>query len=604
MRRITLVAAALCVAAGAPVLADEDSQGFLRVVEGAATLIRVEDGQPEAARENTPALAGDRLSLAPGSRVEVILPDGHRLRLAESADLELVALARSLDENSAATALQLSNGALAIDVPREAVDRTRVDTEAAAVLLERGGLYLVEIDQRGATRVVVREGEAEVLTEYDTTLVRAGDEAVIDRESRARVALYQAPPLTDVEEWARQLEAEAARAQVAPVEPELRYAAQPLARYGSWVDAGAGRAWRPRVEVGWRPYWRGYWKYSPAGLVWCSYEPWGWVPYHYGSWDLHPSYGWLWYPGAIYRPAHVVWYWGPSYAGWVPSGYYASFYARRFGFHASFGSGFYGVSHAGWNAYRDWVFCPTRSIGHRYQYRYHGDYRVLDHHGRFNGDRAFITADTRGLDRGRWRDSAAVEETLVRRAHRRTGGGGDLPDVSAVVARSPEVSGTMLRELGSGDDGRQSRCTAGPARTATHRVRPSRTVRRWVPKRRRRASGRGVPRSSLTTAWRDRCQAAAKGAEPGSAADAGRTAVRAHRSPGVETPSGVPEGPSSATEPDSGVERSRGLASDETGHRCRVRRTAATASSLAPHPVTGPRSSLTAEAGRCDRPAP
>ena len=137
------------------------------------------------------------------------------------------------------------------------VDRTRVDTDAAAVLLERGGLYLVEIDQRGATRVVVREGEAEVLTEYDTTLVRAGDEAVIDRDSRDRVALYQAPPLTDVEEWARQLEAEAARAVVEPVEPELRYAAQPLARYGSWVDGGVGRAWRPRVEVGWRPYSRG-----------------------------------------------------------------------------------------------------------------------------------------------------------------------------------------------------------------------------------------------------------------------------------------------------------------------------------------------------------
>src|SRR6185503_15046357 len=98
MRRITLVAAAVCVAAGTPMLAD-DSQGFVRVVEGAATLIRVEDGQPEAAQENMPALAGDRLSLAPGSRVEVILPDGHRLRLADSADLELVALARSLDDD-------------------------------------------------------------------------------------------------------------------------------------------------------------------------------------------------------------------------------------------------------------------------------------------------------------------------------------------------------------------------------------------------------------------------------------------------------------------------------------------------------------------------
>ena len=349
-------------------------------------------------------------------------------------------------------------------MPREAFDRTRVDTDAAGVLLERGGLYLVEIDQRGATRVVVREGEAEVLTEYDTTLVRAGDEAVIDPDSRDRVALYQAPPLTDVEEWARQLEAEAARAEVEPVEPELRYAAQPLARYGSWVDAGAGYAWRPRVEVGWRPYWRGYWKYSPAGLVWCSYEPWGWVPYHYGSWDLHPSYGWLWYPGAVYRPAHVVWYWGPSYAGWVPTGYYASFYARRFGFHLSFGSGFYGVSHASWNAYRDWVFCPTTSIGHRYQYRYHGDHRVLDHHGGFDGaDRAFITADTRGLDRGRWRDSAAVEETLGasgappnrrgRRSPRRERGGGAQP--RGLWNDAPRARSAVTTNAASP-------CTAGP----------------------------------------------------------------------------------------------------------------------------------------------
>ena len=537
MRRIHVVAAALCVAAGAPLLADEGSQGFLRVVEGAATLIRVEDGRPEAAQENTPALAGDRLSLAPGSRVEVILPDGHRLRLADSADLELVALARSLDEAGAATVLTLYDGALAIDVPRDAADRTRVDTDAAAVLLERGGLYLVEIDDRGLTRVVVREGEAEVTTEFESTVVRAADEAVIDPDSRARIAVYQAPPLTDVEEWARQLEAEAERADVERVEPELRYAAQPLASYGSWVDSGAGYAWRPRVEVGWRPYWRGSWKYSPAGLVWSSYEPWGWVPYHYGAWDLHPSYGWLWYPGAVYRPAHVVWYWGSSYAGWVPSGYYGSFYARRFGFNLSFGSGFYGVSHASWDAYRDWVFCPTGSIGHRYQYRHHGDHRVLGQHARFGGsDRAFITADTRGLDRGQWRDPAAVENTLSRQAHRRTGGTGDLPDVSAVVARSPEVSGTMLRELGRGDDERVAvhRRPIGPRGDAAAPAEPAgRTMEietpstRVAPRRPPVLADDGVARPAPARVNRT---------EPATPSDAGRTALRAHRSTGLETP--------------------------------------------------------------------
>ena len=36
------------------------------------------------------------------------------------------------------------------------------------------------------------------------------------------------------------------------------------------------------------------------------------------------------------------------------------------------------------------------------------DYRVLGNRGRFAGvDRALITADTRGLDRGRWRDMRA-----------------------------------------------------------------------------------------------------------------------------------------------------------------------------------------------------
>ncbi len=234
----------------------------------------------------------------------------------------------------------------------------------------------------------------------------------------------------------------------------------------------------------------------------------------------------------------MVWYWGPSYAGWVPSGYYGSFYARHFGFNVSFGSGFYGVSHASWHAYRDWVFCPTGSIGNRYQYRYHGDHHVLDHHGLSRGsDRAFITADTRGLDRGQWRDSTAVENTLSRQAHRRTGGTADLPDVSAVVARSPEVSGTLLRELGQGDDERVAvhRRPVGaradvpapvePAGRTTEIETPSTRV---APRRPPVLADEGVARPAPARVNRT---------EPGTPSEAGRTALRAHRSTGLETPS-------------------------------------------------------------------
>ena len=103
--------------------------------------------------------------------------------------------------------------------------------------------------------------------------------------------------------------------------------------------------------------------------------------------------------------------------------------------------------------------------------------------------------------------------------------------------------------------GAGSRCTAGPARTATRRVRPSRTVRRWLAKRRRRASGRGVPRSSPTTVWRDRCQGPRRAPSPGAlpmldGPPCGRT-VR----PASRLRLEYPKAPSSATEPDSGVER-------------------------------------------------
>src|SRR5688500_8872249 len=118
MRR-TPILVVLLFAAAVPCLAAEyeSEQGFFRVVEGEATLVRVEDGEPEQAQVNSPVLPGDRVWLSGDARVEVILPDAHRVRLGDGADLELVALARSLDQESEATVLELHAGALAIDVP-------------------------------------------------------------------------------------------------------------------------------------------------------------------------------------------------------------------------------------------------------------------------------------------------------------------------------------------------------------------------------------------------------------------------------------------------------------------------------------------------------
>ncbi|HVR29832.1 MAG TPA: DUF6600 domain-containing protein [Thermoanaerobaculia bacterium] len=568
MRTLILLSAALCAAA-APgrAAAYEPEQGFFRVVESDATLVRIESGEPEAARENTPALTGDRVWLSPGARVEIILPDSHRVRLGESADLELVALARSLDEESETTVLLLHSGALALDVPSDLVRRTRVDTDNATLYLEPDGLYLIEADEAGYTRVVVRAGRAELVTARDAARVEAGEQAEASPDPSERVARYEAPALTEVELWAENLEAEAARADLGALEPELRYAALPLARHGAWLETDGRYAWRPRVTAGWQPYWSGYWTYSPAGLVWSSYEPWGWVPYHYGAWDLHPSYGWLWYPGAAYAPAHVVWYWGPSHVAWIPAGYYRGFYARRFGFHASFGTGFHGVSYADWRAYRHWTFCPVSSIGFSHQHRFHRDHRVLAHHDRFPGHRrAFITADTRGLERGRWRDTRAVEGAVLRRAHRHTGAEPRLADVSAVIARSPEVSGSLLRDLDRG---------GGPPRVASHRptgLRAASPDGSSADRSRRPAAGVASPsprvagsrpveadrRSTAAAAPPQAARRAVPGAPRAEGADArisrpeaglppARSAVPVHRSP--SRPAGAPSRSATVAQP-------------------------------------------------------
>ena len=99
-----------------------------------------------------------------------------------------------------------------------------------------------------------------------------------------------------------------------------------LSPYGQWVDTGSGpndgRAWRPDPDVvgeDFQPYATGgRWIYSDYGWTWESDYPWGWAPFHYGRWALTPSWGWVWYPGAVWAPAWVDWRFGGGYIGWAP----------------------------------------------------------------------------------------------------------------------------------------------------------------------------------------------------------------------------------------------------------------------------------------------
>lgn len=477
----------------------DGSYSYVRVVEGSATLTQGDTGDRDEARLHQPVLVGDRLWVAPDSRMEIVLSDYNRLRMDEGTEVVFDRLAGSPDGTDAETALRLLSGNLQVVVTEGhlGTESPRLELPFATVYTRSAGSYRVECDRYGVCWVVVRDGSAEVLTDRGSLLVRTGETAYLEqRGDLPQVSIETAKSWDNLERWGERLDLEARRAELRGVDESLRYTAAPLDDHGDWVGVDDGYAWRPRgTSHDWRPYWRGSWRYTPSGLFWISDEPWGWVTHHYGSWDLHPHYGWVWYPSNVFAPARVYWYWGPSHVAWVPAGYYTRHYKPRY---SSFGFrfGVFGYAGGSYHHYRDWVFCDLS------YFRRHHHRRDFHHHLRHGhalervhrGDvvpRGIITTDTRGLRPDRWDDpQRALRDWADRRNARRTAvprlgdrGGDVLPDVTPFVARQPDLPEPIRRRVAT------TRTPDRPLRDATRtpdatpdRQRPTRvTVRPRTP---------------------------------------------------------------------------------------------------------------------------
>jgi FecR protein len=443
------------------------SYGYFRVVQGQATDAAA-SGERAGGEVNQPVLAGDRIDVPRGSRIEIVLPDHNLLRLDGGSEVVLERLAGSADAPDGETRLRLVAGNLQLVVDPDALGEQlpRIDTANASVYVNYPGAYRVTANARDWTSLVVRRGTADLATERGTATVRADQEAVARGERDAEAAVRAAGAWDSLELWGRQLSDQVA--DVPYVDRDLRYSASSLAQYGSWIDVGGTEYWRPRVDTGWRPYWHGRWIYTPSGLTWVAYEPWGWVPYHYGTWDYLPAYGWVWAPGYVYSPAWVYWYWGPSYTGWCPIGYYTGFYRRHF-LDPGFRFGVYGWAGGDWGFFSRWSFVGAGYFGHR----------DLDHWivpGFALRDRAhlaqlpqgIITTDTRGITPNRWGHPREVLSILQQSP---AGRGGRLPDVTPFIARDPRLPTNVLHAIAT-DGPAKGRLTGTPLRPATLRGAP------------------------------------------------------------------------------------------------------------------------------------
>ncbi|MCG8468472.1 MAG: FecR domain-containing protein [Gemmatimonadetes bacterium] len=429
----------------------DGSYGYVRALDGSARLIQTGSNERIDVRINEPVLVGDRVFLSGGSRAELVLADRNLVRLGDDAELGFRALANSGDTSDPASVLELTRGTMHLVVSRDqlARDYPSVVTPNASVQPRGPGSFLIVVDDDRRTEVVAREGSARVDTQDEAAEVRAGESLFIEGSRGQNLEFASAPSLDRLERWGAGLSDYAQGEYTEYVDSNLHYAASSLRGHGSWVHYGGRYAWRPHVSVGWSPYRHGRWRYTPSGLFWVSYEPWGWVPYHYGYWDYHDHHGWLWYPGYRFATAHVYWYWGPRYSGWIPTGYYWRHYGNYYGHRLGFHYGVYGYIGGGFGAYRHWTFLPHGRLGHRRQHFYSVGGSDLGRRRTALG-RGVLFTDTRSLRPDAWR---RPNETLagLRRIGARDGRA--LPNAQPFVERA-RLPQTLERVTLTGRDAR------------------------------------------------------------------------------------------------------------------------------------------------------
>ncbi len=426
----------------------DGSYGYFRTLDGSATVVQA-GGERIQIEANEPVLVGDVVFVGGGSRAELVLADRNLVRVGDEAELGFRALAYSADRADPTSILDLRRGTLQlVVVPGQlGQDFPSIVTPNSTVQARSAGTYLIVVDDEEHTEVVVREGRADVLTADDGAEVRPGESVFVEGRGTPRLRFAAAPSVDRLEHWGNQL-SEYGYVEGEYIDDDLRYAASDLDDHGSWVSVGGSYAWRPYVGVGWSPYRDGRWRYTPSGLFWVSYEPWGWVPYHYGYWDYADAYGWVWFPGRRFAPAHVYWYWGPHYAGWVPAGYYARHYGHRYGSGFGFYFGVYGTVGGGYAPYRYWTFCPVGRLGNRRQSTYvlHG-YELGRRGARL--DNGILTTDTRALRPDVWRRPT---EGLARLRSLGQRNGRTLPNANAFIERTPRLPADLERVTLRGAD--------------------------------------------------------------------------------------------------------------------------------------------------------
>lgn len=470
-----LVLALVLTSTTLSVFARDRHQSYFTHEDG-GTVVRQSGGGEIEGRVNLPVFPGDEVRTARRGRAEIRLADGNIIALDRNTILRFGSILDSYDGESSQTVAELSYGNVFVHDGDEDDAPLRLDTRNASYVSTRDAIY--EVETSGADRDVlsVFVGTVEVRTQAETSRVRAGEEVRIDEDGIYGSNTLARDGTTDFERWYLRRAERYGREGSRYLDARLGYADNTLNSYGSWIyvnDYGR-HVWRPYVSVGWRPYHYGSWVHGPSGyLNWVSDEPWGWVPYHYGRWAFTSMYGWVWLPGQLYAPAWVYWAFGPSYVGWVPSGYYDCYrpYNRWLwsgnAYHGydrfDVGFGFHGRVRLSGIDLTPWTFVDSKGLLSRRTDRAAMSIDAVRSRLTQDGDRALVSGTALTLGRNGMKDPASAIGVIARRG---LGGGtgtessGSATDMTPFFRRDPELSTSIrdrvLRSAGSSGSGNRT----------------------------------------------------------------------------------------------------------------------------------------------------
>src|SRR5260370_1784229 len=181
--------------AQAPVQTDT-GVGRISLIHGDVSTQRGDSGDWAAATLNAPIVSGDKISTGDESRAEVQLDYSNIVRLGNRTQANISTLSRTQIQ------VQVAQGIVNYTVFKDSETEPEIDTPNAAIHpYKKDGSFRIETFSNDETRIIVRNGQADISTPQGSTHVK--NEHMTTVRGRNETAQYQISEAPGKDAWDR-----------------------------------------------------------------------------------------------------------------------------------------------------------------------------------------------------------------------------------------------------------------------------------------------------------------------------------------------------------------------------------------------------------------